>query len=79
MTARARRNHTLAFKAKVALAAMKGVKTLVELAQLFDVRPNQVGQWRSQLLEGAAGVFRAEKGEAKTGASRSRSALPIAQ
>jgi transposase-like protein len=52
MTKRTRRNHTPAFKAKVALAAMKGDKTLAELAQLFDVHPNQIGQWRSQLLEG---------------------------
>jgi transposase-like protein len=55
-----------AFKAKVALAAMKGDNTLAELAQLFDVHPNQIGQWRSQLLEGAAGVLGAERGEAST-------------
>jgi transposase-like protein len=65
MTKRTRRNHTPAFKAKVALAAMKGDKTLAELAQQFDVHANQIGQWRSQLLEGAAGVFSAEKGEVK--------------
>ena len=57
MTRRPRRNHTPAFKAKVALAAVKGEKTLAELAQQFDVHPNQITQWRSQLLEGAAGVF----------------------
>ena len=51
MTKRTRRNHTPGFKAKVALAAMKGDKTLAELAQLFDVHPNQVTQWRSQVLE----------------------------
>ena len=56
MTKRSRRNHTPAFKAKVALAAMKGDKTLAELAQQFDVHANQIGQWRSQLLDGAAGV-----------------------
>ena len=66
MTKRTRRNHTPAFKAKVALAAMKGDKTLAELAQLFDVHSNQIGQWRSQLLEGAAGVFGADRGEANT-------------
>jgi len=64
MTKRTRRNHTPAFKAKVALAAMKGDKTLAELSQQFDVHPNQIGQWRSQLLEGAAGVFGADKGAA---------------
>ena len=57
MSKRPRRNHSPAFKAKVALAAVKGEKTLAELAQLFDVHPNQITQWRGQLLEGAAGVF----------------------
>ena len=49
--------------------AVKGDKTLAELAQLFDVHPNQIGQWKIQLLEGAAGVFGAERGEAKAGTS----------
>ncbi len=57
MTKRPRRNHSPAFKAKVALSAVRGEKTLAELAQQFDVHPNQITQWRSQLLEGAAGVF----------------------
>ena len=57
MTRRARRNHTPAFKAKVALAAIKGEKTLAELAQVFDVHPNQITNWKAQLLDGAAGVF----------------------
>jgi transposase-like protein len=57
MTKRARRNHTPAFKAKVALAAIKGEKTLAELAQLFDVHPNQITSWKAQLPDGAAGVF----------------------
>ena len=57
MTRRPRRNHSPAFKAKVALAAIKGEKTLAELAQQFDVHPNQITQWRTQLLEGASVVF----------------------
>ena len=57
MTRRPRRNHTSAFKSKVALAAVRGEQTLGELAQQFDVHPNQIKQWRDQLLEGAADVF----------------------
>jgi len=57
MTKRARRNHSPAFKAKVALAAIKGEKTLAELAQLYDVHPNQITAWKAHLLDGAAGVF----------------------
>ena len=63
MSRRPRRNHSAAFKAKVALAAIKGEKTLTELAEQFDIHANQITQWKSQLLEGAAGVF----GEAKSG------------
>ena len=54
---RPRRNHTAAFKAKVALAALKGDKTLAELAEKYDVHGNQITQWKSQLLDGAIGVF----------------------
>lgn len=57
MTKQSRRTHSPAFKAKAALAAIKGGKTLAELAQQFDVHPNQITTWKSQLLEGAAGVF----------------------
>jgi len=60
MSKRPRRNHSPAFKAKVALAAVKGEKTLTELAQQFDVHPTQITQWKSQLLDGAAGVFGSE-------------------
>src|SRR5690349_4088366 len=60
MTRRPRRNHTPAFKAKVALAAVKGEKTLAELAQQFDVHANQITTWKAQLLDGAAGVFGSE-------------------
>ncbi len=60
MTKRTRRNHGSALKAKVALAAIKDEKTVVEPAQQFDVNPSQIKQWKVQLLEGAAGVFRGE-------------------
>src|SRR5439155_10278695 len=61
-----RRNHSATFKAKVALAAIKGDKTMVELSEQFKVHPNQIGQWRAELLERAAEVFAtaAEKREA---------------
>ena len=52
---RPRRNHTAAFKAKVAIAALKGDKTMIELAQKFDVHANQITQWKTQLLDGALG------------------------
>ena len=65
MSRRPRRNHTPAFKAKVALAAAKGELTLAELAQQFEVHPNQVTQWKAQLLEGAAGVFGSASGRGR--------------
>ena len=63
---RPRRNHSAAFKAKVALAALKGDQTLAALAQQFDVHPNQITQWKSELLQRASEVFAtvAEKREA---------------
>jgi len=57
MSKRARRSHSPAFKAKVALAAIKGERTLAELAQLYDVHPNQITAWKAQLVESAADVF----------------------
>jgi transposase len=57
MSRRARRHHAPAFKAKVALAAIKGEMTLAQLAEHFDVHPNQITQWKSQLQEAAAEVF----------------------
>src|SRR5947209_18937578 len=66
MTRRPRRNHTPAFEAKVALAAVKGEKTLAELAEQFDVHANQITTWKAQLLDGAAAVFGSEPRAAST-------------
>ena len=57
MSRRSRRNHTPAFRAKVALAAVKGDKTFSEWASQFDMHPTQITQWKAQLLERAADVF----------------------
>jgi transposase-like protein len=57
MSRRPRRNHSPAFKSKVALAAIKGEHTITELSQRFDVHPNQITQWKAQLLEQASTVF----------------------
>ena len=54
---RKRRNHSANFKAKVALAAIRGEKTLAELAEQFDVHPNQIQDWRRKLLDKADHVF----------------------
>ena len=57
MARRSRRNHSPAFKAKVALAAVKGERTLAELAEQFDVHPNQIQDWKKQLIIKAENVF----------------------
>ena len=52
-----RRNHSAAFKSKVALAAIKGDKTIAELAGEYEVHPNQITQWKKQLLESVPEIF----------------------
>jgi transposase len=54
---RPRRNHAAVFKAKVAIAALRGDKTLAELAQQYDAHPNQIVQWKTQLQEHATDLF----------------------
>jgi transposase-like protein len=62
MSKRPRRNHSPVFKAKVAIEAVADGKTIAEIAQKHDVHPNQVTEWRRQLIERAAGVFGAPVG-----------------
>src|SRR5258708_5841861 len=59
---RQRKVHTAAFKAKVALAAVKEVETASQLASLHGVHATQIHQWKKQLVDGAEGVFRAGPG-----------------
>ena len=54
---RKRRNHSPVFKAKVAFAALKGEKTLAQLASEYDVHVNQIQTWRNQLKENMASLF----------------------
>src|ERR1700746_1938225 len=57
MSKRPRRNHSPAFKAKGALAAVKGDRTIAQLAEHFDVHPNQITTWKSQLEASASEIF----------------------
>ena len=69
MSRRPRRNHSPTFKAKVAIAAIKGDQTMAELAKRFDVHPNQIVQWKSQLLASAADVFQSGSPKVEDGPS----------
>ena len=69
---RPRRNHSPAFKAKVALEALKGEKTMAQLAAHYDVHANQITSWKTQLLENAAGIFGAGAVESATDRERIR-------
>ncbi len=60
MAKRTRRNHSPAFKAKVAVAALRGDRTLAELAEQFDVHPNQIQDWKQKLVTKAEAVFGAD-------------------
>jgi len=60
-----RRNYSAAFKAKVALDAIKGEKTLSELASQYELHPTQIQQWKKKLLEGSKDVFGSSEKEQK--------------
>ena len=62
MTKRTRRNHSSAFKAKVALAAIKGERTIAQLADQFDIHASQITTWKEQLQQSAADVFEGSSG-----------------
>jgi transposase-like protein len=78
MARRQRRNHSSAFKAKVALAALKGDKTISELAEQFEVHPNQITDWKRQLQENATIAF-GEKLEKDKGPDIQRMQAKIGQ
>jgi transposase-like protein len=74
MSRRPRRNHSSAFKAKVAIAAIKGERTIAQISEQFDVHPNQVTTWKAQLEGGAADVFDGGNGSAPASSFTRRSA-----
>ena len=62
-----RRRHDPEFKARVALEALKGIKTIQQIAKDFDIHPVQVSEWKKVMADGAPGIFAPGSGKAGTG------------
>ena len=69
MPRRPRRNHSPAFRARVALEAVKGEEPIIVIAERFDVHPNQITKWKRQLLDGAVAVFGEDEQAKESGPS----------
>ena len=76
MTKRKRRNHSPVLKAKVALAAVRGERTLADLAEQFEVHPNQIQDWKKKLVAEAEHVFGAGRSKRRIPSGRPSSSTP---
>ena len=70
-----RKSYSAEFKAKVALEAVRGVKTINEIGQAYEVHPVMVGQWKKEMLEGASSLFEGKRGPKPQGAAQDEERL----